>query len=113
MRKTSQKVVIVLTVGGIAVASLFYAFLIWSYFSTDSAYERLIRAHPSSQEEVRKILSDFKEAQVRSPGEMNPQIAKSMSGGMYYLRYEQYANGGIDVLYDRSGKVVTIWPNYE
>jgi hypothetical protein len=112
MQKAGKKIAIVLIVGLVVSCGL-YASNIWFYFLTDSAYARLIEAHPTSREEVKKILPEFTETQVRSPDSMNPQIVKSMSGGMSYVRYDKYANGGIDILYDRLGKVVTIWPNYE
>jgi uncharacterized protein YneF (UPF0154 family) len=88
---------------------------ITGYFMADAAYERLIRANPSTRSEVVKALPYFKEVRIEDLRQMQPLLRDQMleREDLMYYRYVSFLGFPIDVVYDAEGSVDAIWPEYE
>jgi hypothetical protein len=100
--------------GGILlVLVVLYSAHLAFYALTLLAYERLVAAKPATREEVKTLLSGFRETLITQREEMEPLFRDKLSKEMEYRRYSRYPGFPIDVVYNQAGHVDRVWPKFE
>lgn len=83
------------------------------YFLTNATYERLLASKHETRDDVERLLSGFRGKRVHQPSNVSDDLLQKLNRGWQYWRYAKYPGCPIDVVYDPTGRVYSLWPEYE
>ena len=98
---------------GLFLAVVGWGSLVFLYWRTDVAYERLATLQPKTRGEVEATLIGFRGCRVSEPDAMQPGLRDKLGKDRQYWRYTRYPGFSIDVVYEPDGSVFSLWPEYE
>lgn len=113
MRREILRRVKVVACGVVLALVVLYSAYLAFYALTLAAYERLVAVKPATREEVKTLLSGFRETQVSRREEMEPLFRDKLSAEADYRRYVKYPGFPIDVIYDQAGRIDRVWPKFD
>ena len=104
---------------GLAIVMIVLAFACgaaigWNFVVVDRAYQRVTSSEISTRAEFEAKVQPLRGRMVTDASDMAPNLVDVIRPDDEYIRYSWFGSKhGIDVIYDRTGRIRRIWPEYE